>query len=116
MSRVYDVLISLAVIIVVAWIGERFRGLAGILATMPLTIPLTMGIVYRSSGRDLGATAEFAQGAVRGIVATGVFVLASWLILRRRWPFPLVLVGGYAAWGATLLLWNLAGRLLGRGG
>lgn len=116
MSRLVEISISLAVIVLVSWIGERFPSLSGILATMPLTIPLTMIIVFRHSGGDLETTAQFAGGAVGGIVATGAFVLASWLALRRRWPFPGALAGGYAAWGGTLLLWHLLKRWLSLGG
>ncbi|MBN1483994.1 MAG: DUF3147 family protein [Chloroflexia bacterium] len=116
MKGIYEVLISIAVIILVAWVGERWRGLAGILATMPLTIPLAMIIIYRTSSKDLLKTTELVQGMLSGIVATGCFVLAAWLALRRRWPFPMVILSGYAAWGLALLLWRLAERLLQRGG
>jgi hypothetical protein len=116
MARVYEVLIALAVILVITWIGDRFRTLGGIIASMPLTIPLTMAIVYFNTGRSAQATAEFAGGAVRGVVALGAFTVASWLALRHSWPlFPVIAVG-YAAWGATLGLWQLLARLLGHGG
>ncbi|MGC8874099.1 MAG: hypothetical protein ACP5SI_06580 [Chloroflexia bacterium] len=116
MVRVYEVLIALAVIVVITWIGDRFRPLAGIVASMPLTIPLTMAIVYFNTGRSAAATAEFAGGAVRGVVALGAFTVASWLALRRGWTLLPVVVVGYAAWGAVLGLWHLGTRLLGHGG
>lgn len=115
MSRVYDVLISLAVIVLVSWIGARYRSLSGIIATMPLTIPLTLILVYRSSGADPAATSEFTQAAIGGIAATAAFVLAAWFALQRRWPIGLVVLGGYAGWAAALLLWHLLRRILARG-
>lgn len=116
MIRVYEILISLAVIVLVTWLGDRFRGLAGVLATMPLNIPLAMMIVFHNTGRDPEATVEFARASVKGIVATGSFVLAAWLVSRRRSPFALVILAGYAAWAATLLLWYGFEWLWARGG
>jgi hypothetical protein len=116
MIRVYEILISLAVIVLVAFVGARFRGVAGIIASMPMTIPLTMAIVYQNTGRSAPATAEFARAAVVGMVGTACFTLVAWLALRRDWPFWAVLGAGYAAWGVVVLLWYLAGRLLARGG
>lgn len=116
LTRILEIVISLAVIVVIALIGERWRGLGGIIASMPLTIPLTMVIVFLNSGRDHAATAEFLRAAVGGIVATCVFTLVAWLAMRRQWPLFWAIAGGYAAWGLTVLVWQGAARLLTKGG
>lgn len=115
MNRIYEILISLAVIVAVTWLGDRFPSLSGIVATMPLTIPLTLIIVYRNTGGNPEATAEFAQAAIVGIVATAAFVVASWFALQRRWPIGLIVGTGYAGWGLVLLLWRLVERIWSRG-
>lgn len=96
--------ISLVVIAFVTWIGDRQRHLAGLAAAMPLTIPLTMWIVFTNTGHNYQKTAEFASGAITSILGTTAFVLVCYLLLRARLHFGLVLVGGYAAWFAVIVL------------
>lgn len=90
--------ISLVIIVLVTWIGDRQRRLAGLAAAMPLTIPLTMWIVFTNTGHDYQKMAEFAGGAIVSILGTTVFVVVCYLLLRARLHFGLVLAGGYAAW------------------
>lgn len=96
--------ISLGVIAFVTWIGDRQRHVAGLAAAMPLTIPLTMWIVFTNTGHDYQKAAEFAGGAITSILGTTVFVIVCYLLLRARLHFGLVLVGGYAAWFAVIAL------------
>lgn len=116
LTRILQIVISLVVIAVVAFVGDRWRGVGGIIASMPLTIPLTMFIVFLNTNRDPIATSEFLRSAIGGIVATCVFTLVAWLAMRQRWPIGWALAGGYAGWGVTLLVWQGAARLLFRGG
>jgi hypothetical protein len=116
LTRILEIAISLAVIAAIAFIGDRWRGLGGIIASMPLTIPLTMVIVFLNSGRDHVAASEFLRAAVGGIVATCVFTVIAWLAMRRQWPLFWVIVSGYAGWGLTVLAWQGAARLLTKGG
>jgi hypothetical protein len=116
LTRILEIAISLAVIVAITLIGDRWRGIGGIIASMPLTIPLTMVIVFLNTKRDSVATAEFLRSAVGGIVATGVFTLVAWLAMRQRWPIFWVIASGYAAWGITLLAWQGIARLLLKGG
>ncbi|MBC7259517.1 MAG: hypothetical protein H5T65_09740 [Chloroflexi bacterium] len=96
--------ISLVIIAFVTWIGDRQRHLAGLAAAMPLTIPLTMWIVFTNTGHDYQKTAEFAGGAITSILGTTVFVIVCYLLLRARLHFALVIAGGYAAWFVVITL------------
>ena len=116
LTRILEIVISLVVIAVIAFIGERWRGLGGIIASMPLTIPLTMVIVFLNSGRSSAAASEFLRAAVGGVFATCIFTLVAWLTMRRSWPIFWVIASGYAAWGLTVLAWQGAIRLLAKGG
>jgi len=102
--KLAQIAISLVVIIFVVWIGEKQRHLAGLVAAMPLTIPLTMWIVYSNTGGDHGKTAEFAGGALTSILGTVAFVVVCYLLLRTRIHIAVVIAGGYAAWAAVMLL------------
>ena len=97
-ERVVPVALSVLVIVLVAILQERSRYLAAILATVPLTAPLAMWIVYGATRGDLGQTAEFAGSMIAGAVASLVFVLACWFGFRQAWGFALTLVVAGAAW------------------
>jgi hypothetical protein len=94
-------------------VQERSRYLAAIVATMPLTAPLAMWIVFSASRGDQRQTAEFVGSMVAGFVASLVFVLACWLGFRREWGFAATLALGAGAWLLTVLA--RAGSALGRG-
>jgi uncharacterized membrane protein (GlpM family) len=58
-ERTVTVLLSVLIVILVAVVQERSRHLAAIIATMPLTAPLAMWIVFSSSRGDHRQTADF---------------------------------------------------------
>lgn len=107
-ERVVPVLVSVAVIVLVAIVQERSRHLAAILASMPLTAPLAIWIVYAGTGGDHRQTAAFAGSLFVGFLASVVFMLACWLGLRQGWSLSVVLIMAGLAWlafiGVTALL------------
>ena len=92
------VLVSVLIVVLVAVVQERSRHLAAILATMPLTAPLAMWIVFSASSGDQRQTADFARSMVIGAVASLVFVLACWLGLRQEWGFLVTLASASTVW------------------
>ena len=109
-ERVVPVVLSLLIIVLVAVVQERSRHLAAIIATMPLTAPLAMWIVFSATRGDHHQTADFAASMFVGVVASFVFLLACWFGFRRQWSFPLVLVFGSTIWLAIVLLPSVVGR------
>jgi hypothetical protein len=109
-ERVVPVLLSVLIIVLVAAVQERSRNLAAILATMPLTAPLAMWIVYSATQGDHDQTAEFIASMLVGFAAGLLFVLASWFGFRQHWSFPGVLAFGAAIWLAIVSLPSLIGR------
>jgi uncharacterized membrane protein (GlpM family) len=97
-EKVVPVILSVAVIIAVAIVQDRSRYLAAVLATMPLTAPLALWIVYSSSRGDRARTAEFTASMILGVIATLAFVVGTWLGLRQGWSLPWALVTGGATW------------------
>lgn len=108
--KLAQIAISLAVILFVVWIGDKQRHVAGLAAAMPLTIPLTLWIVFSNTGGDYGKTTEFAAGTVSSILGTTVFVIVCYWLLRARLHLALVIAGGYAAWFAVISLLPYAAR------
>ena len=67
-ERVFPVLVSIAVIVLVAVVQERSRFLAAVLATMPLTAPLALWIVFSATKGSHQQTADFALSMVGGFI------------------------------------------------
>ena len=111
-ERVVPVVLSIAIIVLVAVIQERSRSLAAIIATVPLTAPLAMWIVFSATHGDHRQTAEFVGSMIVGFVGSLLFVFACWFALRRQWSFPLVLVFASTVWLVTVSLPGWAGRWL----
>ena len=103
-DRVVPVALSLLVIVVVAVVQERSRSLAAIIASMPLTAPLAMWIVFSASEGDQRQTADFVGSMVVGFSAGLVFVLACWFGFRQAWGFAPTLIVASAVWLALVTL------------
>ena len=101
--KIYQLGLAMVILVTVALLSERFRGVAGIITAMPLQIPLAMWIVYSNTGGNPQSTTEFARGAVLGIVPTGIFCLVCWGALSRGLTLPQVLLVAYGIW-LTLVL------------
>lgn len=109
-ERAVPVLVSVLVIILVAVVQERSRHLAAIIATMPVTAPLAMWIVFSASRGDQRQTADFVGSMIIGAVASLVFILACWFALRQQWGSPLTLAVGGVAWLLVVWLSRWAGH------
>ena len=103
-ERAVTVLLSVLVVVLVAVAQERSRHLAAIIATMPLTAPLAMWIVFSASRGDHRQTADFVGSMVIGSVASLVFVLACWFGLRQEWGFPVTLAFASTIWLLIVLV------------
>jgi hypothetical protein len=104
LSRVLPVVLSILVIIAIAVIQERSKALAAILATMPLTAPLALWVVYSANKDNPAAVSGFTAAMVPGIFATLIFVAACWVALRFKLSFGWVMLAGWGAWGLITLI------------
>ena len=111
-ERVLPVAVSVLVIVLVAIVQERSRYLAALLASMPLTAPLAMWIVFSASEGDTRQTADFVGSMAIGFAAALVFILACWFGFRQAWGFAVTLGVASAIWLTIVALPHLlAGRL-----
>ena len=111
-DRVVPVVLSVTIIVLVAVAQARSRHLAAILATMPLTAPLAMWIVFSASSGDQRQTAEFVWSMVIGSVASLVFVLVCWFGLRQEWGLGLTLALSAGVWLLIVLVPRWVGGVL----
>jgi uncharacterized membrane protein (GlpM family) len=103
-ERAVTVLLSVLIVVLVAVAQERSRHLAAIIATMPLTAPLAMWIVFSASRGDQRQTADFVGSMVIGAIASLVFVSACWFGLRQEWGFLVTLAFASAIWLLIVLV------------
>jgi hypothetical protein len=112
-SEILPVGISITVLILVALIQRQSKVVAAMTATMPVTIPLALWIVYSSTKGERQAIELFAGGLVRGIIPTVAFVVALWLGTRSGLKlFPTILMS-YLVWGLTHAVMFLLRRWMG---
>lgn len=112
-NDVFPVLISIAVIILVAILEKQSKLLAAVTATMPLAAPLALWIVYSSVGGDQAQMTLFSRSLVLGILPTIAFLLTVWFTTRAGLPFLWTIVSGYAIWGGGFLILLALKRVLG---
>jgi hypothetical protein len=113
-QRVFPVLISIAVIILVAVLQEQSKVLAAITATMPLAAPLSLWIVYAAENGDTTSVTQFSESLLISAVPLLLFLGAAWFAARRGWGIVPIIAGGYGAWAAGLALLFGLRQVLGR--
>jgi hypothetical protein len=110
-GRVSQILISLAVLVFVSFIAQKNRTLAGLASALPLTVPLAIWIVFRTTGGDYRQTAEFMGSQLRAVMGVVSFVIICYVTISHRWPLPLAIASGYAGWLGVVLAAPWAARL-----
>ena len=112
-QNVLPLLVSIMVIILVAVLERHSKLVAAITATMPLSAPLALWIVYASAGGDRATVAQFSRGLLIGLIPTIWFMVAVWPAARAVLKLvPMILIG-YGIWGIVLVLVVLIKRSLG---
>ena len=105
-QRIYQLLVSFAILTVMAFISERSHILAAVLSVMPLNI--TFGLWFTSARTDSSAAllADYSRMATFGLIPTMMFTAACWFGFRQGWPFGRVVAFGYAVWLAAMGLYR----------
>lgn len=101
-QEILPVLISITVIILVAYFQKQSKLLAAVTATMPLNVVLSLWIVSASSQGEKVEVEKFTQGLLMGIVPTVAFLLAVWLAARAGLKLAPMIALGYLTWGVVL--------------
>jgi len=112
-QNILPVLLSIVVIILVAILQRHSKLVAAITATMPLSAPLALWIVYASADGDRATVAQFSRGLLIGLVPTIGFIFAVWLAARAGLKLVPLLLIGYGVWGMVLAVVVVIRRSLG---
>ena len=99
------VLLSILVIILVAILEKQSKLFAALTATMPLTAPLALWIVYSSNAGEKTVVTQFSLSLLLGLLPALAFLVTVWLATRAGVKFLPMMLAGYGVWamGATLL-------------
>jgi hypothetical protein len=112
-QKILPVIVSIIIIITIAFLREYSKTLAAIASTMPINIPLGMWIIAAGGDGDKAVMQQFTGALFINIWPTIGFLLVVWLAARAGWGLVPMIVAGYIAWaiglGAILLLRQMAG-------
>lgn len=100
--KILPVLVSIAIIILVAILREHSRTFAAIVATMPINVPLALWIVYSADGGDRLVMSQFTEALLINIWPSMVFLVIAWLLARAGWALLPMLLVAYLGWGVGL--------------
>jgi hypothetical protein len=112
-EEVVPVVASVVLIIVIAVLQKYNKLFAAITATMPVTIPLALWIVYTGAKGNVAVVSQFSLGMFLAILPTVAFLLALWLAARAGMKLLPMIVVGYAVWGVGVLLLTFVRHLFG---
>ena len=101
-QRVLPVIVSIAIIILVAVIQEHSKLLAAITATMPLTAPLALWVVYAGAGGDQASGVRFIEALFLSSIPFMIFLVGAWWAARQGWRIVPIMLTGYGAWAVSL--------------
>jgi hypothetical protein len=102
---IFPIFISILIIILVAVLEKQSKLVAALTATMPLTAPLALWIVYSSNAGDKAAVSQFSLSLLLGFFPTFAFLVTVWLGARAGMKLVPMVLAGYAIWalGAAIL-------------
>ena len=105
LQDVVPVLLSILILVLVAILEKQSKLFAALTATMPLTAPLALWIVYTSNEGEKTAVTQFSLSLLLGMLPTFAFLITIWLAARAGMKFLPMILTGYSVWavGATLL-------------
>ena len=110
---ILPVVLSITVIILVAVFEKQSKLFAALTATMPLSAPLALWIVYSSNAGDKTVMSQFSLSLLLGVLPTLAFLITVWLAARAGMKLGPILLTGYGVWavgaGILYLLRNTLG-------
>ena len=110
---IFPLILSIMVIILVAVLEKQSKLFAALAATMPLTTPLALWIVYSANTGDKTTVSQFSLSLLLGILPTLAFLITVWLAARAGMKLAPMILMAYGVWavGAAILYFfrNLLG-------
>lgn len=97
---IVPVVLSIAVIVLVAVLEKQSKLFAALTATMPLTAPLALWIVYSANAGEKTPVTNFSLSLFLGLLPTLAFLFTVWLAARAGMKLgPMILTEDMAFGG-----------------
>ena len=110
---IIPVVLSIVVILLVAVLEKQSKLFAALTATMPLTAPLALWIVYSSNAGEKEAVSNFSLSLLLGLLPTMAFLITVWLAARAGMKLLPMILSGYGVWGVGALILYFLRNILG---
>ena len=110
---ILPVILSIVVIVLVAVFEKQSKLFAALTATMPLTTPLALWIVYASNGGDKTVVSQFSLSLLLGVLPTLAFLITVWLAARAGMKLAPIILTGYSVWAVGAIILYLLRDTLG---
>ena len=110
---ILPVVLSVAVILLVAVFEKQSKLFAALTATMPLATPLALWIVYSSNAGDKTVMSQFSLSLLLGVLPTLAFLITVWLAARAGMKLGPILLTGYSVWAMGAMILYLLRNTLG---
>ena len=104
LGRILPVIVSILIIIAVAFLRNQSRLLAAIIATMPINVPLALWVLSTADNFKQNDMQTVTQQMLVGIVPSMVFIVILYITARLGWSLVPMLLVSYMGWGVVLLL------------
>lgn len=102
-DKTLPVIVSILIILLIAFLRQYSKTLSAIVATMPINIPLGMWIIYAGEDDGQQALTEFSEALLLNIIPTIMFMAVAWQTTKVGWGLLPTVGAGYVVWGIGLL-------------
>ena len=110
---ILPVVLSIIVIVLVAVLEKQSKLFAALTATMPITTPLALWIVYSSNAGNKAVVSQFSSSLLLGLFPTLAFLVTVWLAARSGMKLAPMILLGYGVWAAGAAILYLLRNTLG---
>jgi len=115
LQKTLPVITSIVIIVLVAFLRDRSRTLATILATMPINIPLALWVVFGAGDYEQRDVEVFVRALLPGIIATTIWIAVVFGALHFNVRLAPAVLVGYAIWAVLIVVFVRLGWIaLGR--
>lgn len=105
------VIVSILIILTVAYLRNRSHVFAVLAGTMPINLPITLWITFAGSNEQPATISDFVRSLFLAMIATMLWVAMVWLATRNGWGLLPALLSGYAVWGVLVAILFALGYL-----
>ncbi len=110
-QKALPVITSIGIILLVAFLRDRSKTLAAILATMPINLPLGLWVLF-GGNENQQAELMFVRALIPGLAATMLWVIAVYVLVKVGASLWLSIAGGYVVWALVVFIFFRTGLIV----